>query len=443
VVIKKTAEIIQHLSVELATICSAAGDDIARHGLGCTKQLEECLEMALRNSGRALIEALITQQGIEVPDDNAQEGESYAGKRKRIVDSLFGPIEIERNCYHNTQMGGCRYPMDDALFLINGVSPAVASRAAMRAAVEPFGEASATCDTLCGLQISPYRIRKIAQSVNSHAADFIRNGTLPEEVHPACVAVEVDGKGAPIRRKELQEAGVKGKNGDAKTREVKAAAIFTFNPNPGEEEAPQRDANSTHYLLSSKTADEFGKELWAYYQSRFPGEPPLTIFISDAAAGILNIRTNWLPFATGIIDFHHAVEHLQPLLEACGFVDKEKEEQHKKWRNMLLYGKVEQIIKEAKDKAQNSKECKKALSYFIKGKEFMSYDLYRAKGWFIGSGVIEAACKNVVAERFCKSGMFWSRGGLDAMLPLRAVVKSQRYVKLWDYALKEKRQIAC
>jgi hypothetical protein len=29
------------------------------------------------------------------------------------------------------------------------------------------------------------------------------------------------------------------------------------------------------------------------------------------------------------------------------------------------------------------------------------------------------------------------------MLPLRAVVKSQRYVKLWDYALKEKRQIAC
>lgn len=157
----------------------------------------------------------------------------------------------------------------------------------------------------------------------------------------------------------------------------------------------------------------------------------------------MNIRTNWLPFATGIIDFHHAVEHLQPLLEACGFVDKEKEEQHKKWRNMLLYGKVEQIIKEAKDKAQNSKECKKALSYFIKGKEFMSYDLYRAKGWFIGSGVIEAACKNVVAERFCKSGMFWSRGGLDAMLPLRAVVKSQRYVKLWDYALKEKRQIAC
>ena len=399
--------------------------------------------MALRNSGRTLVEALITQEGVELRDDNAKEDEFYAGKRKRIVDTLFGPIEIERNCYHSKRSRSCRYPMDDALSLINGVSPAVASRVAMRAAVEPFGEASATCGTLCGLQISPYRIRKIAQNVNSYAEDFIRNGTLPEKVRPTCVAVEVDGKGAPIRRKELQEAGVKGKNGDAKTREVKAAAIFTFTPNPGEEEAPERDANSTHYLLSSKTADEFGKELWEYYELRFPGEPPLTTFISDAAAGILNIRTNWFPFAIGIIDFHHAVEHLQPLLEACGLVDKEKDEQQKKWHDMLLYGKVEQIIEEAQDKAQNSKECKKALRYFIEGKEFMRYDLYRAKGWFIGSGVIEAACKNVVAERFCKSGMFWSREGLDAMLPLRAVVKSQRYVKLWDYALKGKRQIAC
>lgn len=399
--------------------------------------------MALRNSGRALIEALVTHEGVLIPDDSAKEGESYAGKRKRIVDSLFGPIEIERNCYHNTHVGGCRYPMDDALFLINGVSPAVASRIAMRAAVEPFGQASETCDTLCGFQISPYRTRKIAQSVNSQAEHFIRNGTLPEKVCPACVVVEVDGKGAPMRRKELQEAGIKGKDGDAKTREVKAAAIFTFTPNPGEEEAPERDANSTHYLLSSKTAEEFGKELWEYYQARFPGEPPLTIFISDAASGILNIRANWLPFAIGIIDFHHAVEHLQPLLKACGIVDKEKEEQQKKWRDMLLYGKVEQIIKEAQDKAQNSEECKKALRYFIEGKEFMRYDLYRAKGWFIGSGVIEAACKNVVAERFCKSGMFWSKYGLDAMLKIRAVVKSQRYVKLWDYTLKEKRQIAC
>lgn len=385
----------------------------------------------------------MTHEEVQISDDNAREGESYAGKRRRTVDFLFGAVEIERSCYYNRRLGGCRYPMDDALSLIDGVSPAVASRIAMRAAVEPFGEASETCNMLAGLHVSPYRTRKIAQSVSSRADEFIRNGTHSEERPPACVVVEVDGKGVPLRRKELQEAGVKGKNGEAKTREVKAGAIFSFTPNPGEEEPPERDANSTHYLLSSKTADEFGKELWEYFQLRFPDMPPTTIFISDAASGILNIRENWFPLATGIIDFHHAAEHLQDLLKACGFEGKEREELYKKWRDMLLYGKVEQIIEEAQNKAQNCDECKKALRYFIEGKEFMRYDLYKAKGWFIGSGVIEAACKNVVAERFCKSGMFWSGEGLNAMLTLRAVVKSQRYVKMWDYVLKEKRQIAC
>lgn len=337
--------------------------------------------------------------------------------------------------------------MDEALGLMRGVSPAVAARVCRQAALEPFDEASKTCGFLSGTRVSPDRIRAIAGSMREAAEDFLDNGTAPEEGRPACVVVEVDGKGAPLRRGELAAAGAKGKgeDGKAKTREVKVGAIFTFTPNPGEGKPPERDAGSTRYRLSTETAGEFGERLWNDFRARFPGAPPPTLFISDAAAGILNIRSDWFPFAVGIIDFLHAAEHLGPVLDACGFDAKsgKREDEFKKWRAWLLAGKVDEIILEAERLRVDSDACEKALRYFREGKPFMRYGEYRAKGWFIGSGVVEGACKNVVAERFCRSGMFWSGKGLDAMLPLRAIIKSGLYAAFWQHVLRDKRQIAC
>jgi len=133
------------------------------------------------------------------------------------------------------------------------------------------------------------------------------------------------------------------------------------------------------------------------------------------------------------------------VLDACGFAAKEKarEGELSKWRAWLLAGKVDEIIREAERQRVDANACDKALRYFREGKPFMRYAECRAKGWFIGSGVIEGACKNVVAERFCRSGMFWSGAGLEAMLPLRAIVKSGRYAAFWRHVLRGKRQIAC
>jgi len=37
----------------------------------------------------------------------------------------------------------------------------------------------------------------------------------------------------------------------------------------------------------------------------------------------------------------------------------------------------------------------------------MEYGIYQEKGWPIGSGVIEAACKSVVKQRMYRSGQRW------------------------------------
>ena len=382
---------------------------------------------------------------MAVPGDAALPGEVRAGRRRRTVDFLFGPVTVERECYHDPVAGTCRMPFDDALGLVRGVTPAVAARVARRAGADPFKEASGTLADLAGLRVSPDRVRTIAQSLRASAEDFQDRGIEADATVPAFAVVEVDGKGVPLRRGELAGVRGKGEDGTARTREVKAGAIFTFTPNPGEEDPPERDANSTTYRLSAEKANDFGRSLWGEFEKRFPGEPPPTLFISDAAAGILAIRENWFPFAIGIIDFHHAAEHLGKVLDACGMREKteERDRMYGKWRGWLLAGRARDIMVEARGLGEDGKAVDKSLRYFEEGEQFMKYAEYRAKGWFIGSGVIEAACKNVVAKRFCSSGMFWSGSGLDAMLPLRAIIKSGRYVEFWKYTLRGKRQIRC
>lgn len=62
----------------------------------------------------------------------------------------------------------------------------------------------------------------------------------------------------------------------------------------------------------------------------------------------------------------------------------------------------------------------------------MQYADYIEKGWPIGSGVIETACKSVVKQRMCRSGQRWSIKGGQAILNLRTVVKSKRWEGFWN-----------
>ncbi len=77
----------------------------------------------------------------------------------------------------------------------------------------------------------------------------------------------------------------------------------------------------------------------------------------------------------------------------------------------------------------------KALDYFIKNRQAMRYDLFRAQGLFIGSGVVEAACKTLVGQRFTCSGMHWSQRGLSHLLSIRTAIYSNRYDNFWSWRM--------
>ena len=68
--------------------------------------------------------------------------------------------------------------------------------------------------------------------------------------------------------------------------------------------------------------------------------------------------------------------------------------------------------------------------YLSKNLHRTDYPEYIRQGWHIGSGVIESACKSVVARRMKGAGMRWRPEGTTAMCQLRALYKSKG--NLWD-----------
>jgi len=143
-----------------------------------------------------------------------------------------------------------------------------------------------------------------------------------------------------------------------------------------------------------------------------------------------------------VLDFYHASEYVAKVAKAV-FTKKAEREP---WLNDRLHrlkhkqGTASRLIKEMEDFQQRSQLSKRAredleasLIYFRNHKHQMNYARYQAEGWPIGSGVTEAACKTLVKQRLCASGMRWKEKGAAVVLSLRSLIRSTgRWQQFWE-----------
>ena len=62
----------------------------------------------------------------------------------------------------------------------------------------------------------------------------------------------------------------------------------------------------------------------------------------------------------------------------------------------------------------------------------MRYGTYQQRGYFIGSGAIESAGKQLTAGRIKGPGMRWNITDLNALLALRCVFLEHSRTTYWD-----------
>jgi len=73
-----------------------------------------------------------------------------------------------------------------------------------------------------------------------------------------------------------------------------------------------------------------------------------------------------------------------------------------------------------------------AWTYFNNHRHRMHYPEFLAESLPIGSGVTEAACKTLVKQRLCASGMRWKTKGAGIVLSLRALTQTVgRWTQFW------------
>jgi hypothetical protein len=101
---------------------------------------------------------------------------------------------------------------------------------------------------------------------------------------------------------------------------------------------------------------------------------------------------------------------------------------------MLLADGVERIIARARKEAAGTareEAVETQLGYFAHNVERMQYGTFRKKGWFFGSGVVEAGCRSVIGQRCKQSGMVWTEEGASAFMALRCLNAGERLKTFW------------
>lgn len=370
-------------------------------------------------------------------------GEECKGRVSVSVHGIFGFFELTRAYYHHPGKKSGHFPADAALGLESGNTPALARLVCLEGADgSSYQKAEDHLRETGGIEFSARQIQRLAQSIGQEAQVWQQREALkplPEAKAAPKLYISADATGVPMRREEL--AGRKGKqpDGGAKTRMAYLGCVFTQHKQD-EKGAPVRDHDSTTYVSSFESIDQFGPMLRQEAIRRGLSLASSVVVLIDGAIGLANMGRSCFPTALQIVDFYHALEHAGSVLAAL--LGSKEHPDHKKrlsqWARLLLKNGVEKLIAQARLES-TGKGCAAAvgeeLRYFETNISRMQYGTFRKQGLFIGSGVVEAGCKTVIGQRCKQSGMFWRQRGAESVLALRCIHSSRRLDAFWKERL--------
>lgn len=429
-------EIIGELTEEFKTLCTEllAGGVPADLGLDT---IEERTEAGLRQIGARLIACQIEKLGtgydgnrVRTPDKGVG---TFKGIKEKQVTTRLGDVSFASAQYYVKKKNASWHPLDERLGIVDGFSPGLKRACAAASVVEPFeGGMELVRDILGWRPMSSRTAEEQAESygkmLRTRRDERVREVMNDEsrmaktEIKTAdTLYVTCDGTTAHVREEGWKEA--------------KLGAVYRL-----DEEGEAADIS---YTGGFEEAEGFGRILYAEAARRGIENAKTVVMLGDGACWIWNLKSEHIPKAVEILDYAHAKEHLYDLAkELYGEGTKESQVWAEEKETLLYDGKIEKLLtslKRTKAKTLEGREkLKSVITYYENNRHRMKYDEYRAKGYHIGSGIAEAACKQLVGQRLKQSGMRWSRKGVEAMLQLK-ILRTNRQ---WDILKELQRQEA-
>jgi hypothetical protein len=402
------------------------------------------MRAALTSAGAALLEAVLAgEDGYCGPRAECGCGRqaACAGVRDKTVTTVLGPVRLKRAWYHCRECKHGFAPRDQQLGIGDGsLSPGLSEMTALAGAEVSFARAAALLAGLAGITISPKTVERSAEASGAAAraaagaeAAAIRARTIiplpPPEPVPDMLYVETDGTGVPVRASETEGRPGKDGDGQAGTREVKLARLFTVSGLDADGR-PVMDPGSSSYAFTFDGKDTLARLVKAEYLRRGGEHFRQVVAIGDGAAWIWTMAADLYPHATHITDIYHAREHLHDLAAHLAFITPDPAQWLQYRSAELDAGNISAIIGAARAYPLDgikASDLDRKLGYFERNAHRMRYQHFRDLGMFIGSGAIEGGIKAIVVQRAKQSGMHWTVGGAADILALRCQRASGRW----------------
>jgi hypothetical protein len=347
-------------------------------------------------------------------------------KDNQTYQSPYGSVKLERYVYQSSKGGKIFCPLEQNARIIRSATPKFAQQISHK-------YATMNAPSVC-LDLKENHHRTIAHSYLQDVGDWVGSiaqakeeiweyDTPPLDEAITTVTISLDGAYILMREDGYREAMV----GSISLYNVKGERQHTVYIG----EAPEYGKGNFFNRLE-REIDRIKKQ---YPQAQYLG-------IADGSS------SNWTFLerhtSSQLLDFFHVTEYLAKVAYAAypGKTDKAKrtlwlEEKCKQLKHepntaKALMSEMEVLARKTSLTKTIKENLQATQTYFNNHHHMMNYAEHTKKDLPIGSGVTEAACKTLVKQRLCGSGMRWKNQGAKVILSLRALIQSKgRWAQFW------------
>jgi hypothetical protein len=321
------------------------------------------------------------------------------------------------------------FPLDSELELLPGkLTPQGHETLVRLSGWMPFGKAVETMADFMGVTVSQIVAKQYTETAGAAYVQMQEEevGKMEREMPETTVGadklqISADGAMVPLRH------GI--------WAEVRTLVI-------GEVQAPlleqgEKVIHTRHlsYFSRKVSAQEFQRLALVEFQRRGVEQAEAVAAVMDGAEWEQGLVDFHCPQAIRILDFPHALEHVNPIGE---FLHGEHTSESQAWlkeHSRRLKQEGPDVLLRELNKLQrkhpDAQVISSNLAYLNKRKSQMQYPLFQAQGWPIGSGIVESGNKLVVQARLKGAGMHWEEKNVNPMLALRNILCSGRWKEDW------------
>jgi hypothetical protein len=300
------------------------------------------------------------------------------------------------------------------------------------ACIEPYARSQEVLEKLSNIKISSSEIQKITKEIGGQ---LVKNEDQliiePLEYTPPKKKIErmaISMDGAMINTYEGW-------------KEVKSGVVYEFKEN--EKKTDSTISYNKSYISRIENSDDFRKRLKEESRRRGYLNATELIVIGDGAKWIWDLAEKDYPFSTQIVDWYHAKEHLFNIVNLLYEKKNNDIVKHfiEKVTELLYNGNISGLKDEVQKKIMKLNiiddtvklaNIHTEINYFVNNEKRMKYSHFKSKGYPIGSGIVEATCKQLVQLRLKRNGMKWKKDGAHCILQLRCYHLGNRWDEVKD-----------